>query len=105
MYVPRKLHPMSNKYHSIACGMSGIMYAIELVEGKDAPPELRNTKLYEDKGKTAGLLLRLCQGIFSTGKVVILDSGFCVLQGLIELKKLGVYASAMIKKEGTGQNT
>ena len=34
----------------------------------------------------------------STGKVVILNSGFCVLQGLIELKKIGVFASALIKK-------
>jgi hypothetical protein len=30
--------------------------------------------------------------------VVILDSGFCVLQGLVELKKIGVFASALIKK-------
>jgi hypothetical protein len=37
MYVPRKPHPMGNEYHSICCGVSGIMFAIELVEGKDAP--------------------------------------------------------------------
>jgi hypothetical protein len=30
--------------------------------------------------------------------VVILDSGFCVLKAIIELKKKGVYASALIKK-------
>jgi hypothetical protein len=29
---------------------------------------------------------------------VVLDSGFCVLKGIIELKKMGVYASALIKK-------
>ena len=29
---------------------------------------------------------------------MILDSGFCVLQALIELKKKGVYASALVKK-------
>ena len=28
----------------------------------------------------------------------MLDSGFCVLQGLVELKKLGVFAHALIKK-------
>ena len=33
-----------------------------------------------------------------TGRVVILDSGFCVLQGLVQLKKVGVFASAAIKK-------
>jgi len=30
--------------------------------------------------------------------VVILDSGFCVLRAIIELKKRGVFASALIKK-------
>ena len=29
---------------------------------------------------------------------MILDSGFCVLSGIIVLKKMGVYASALIKK-------
>ena len=96
MYVPRKPHPMGNEYHSICCGCSGIMFAIELVEGKDKPPEVNPQ--YHNKGKTAGLLLRLCKGIFGTGKVVILDSGFCVLKAIIELKKMGIYASAMIKK-------
>ena len=30
--------------------------------------------------------------------VVILDSGFCVLKGIIELRKKGLYASVLIKK-------
>ena len=32
------------------------------------------------------------------------DSDFCVLQGLVELKKNGIYAHALIKKEDIGQN-
>lgn len=44
------------------------------------------------------LLLHLTKNIWSTGKVIILDSGFCVLRGIIELYKKGVFASAMIKK-------
>jgi Transposase IS4 len=42
--------------------------------------------------------LRLCKSLCGTGKLVILDSGFCVHQATIELKKLGIYASALIKK-------
>ena len=49
IYVPRKLHPMCNEYYSICCGGSGIMFAIELVEGKDSPAEVH--RQYEDKGK------------------------------------------------------
>ena len=56
-------------------------------------------------GKTGGLLLRLCESIFHTGKVVILDSGICVLSGIIVLKKMGVYALALIKSRDTGPNT
>lgn len=97
MFVPRKPHPMGNEYHTICCGVSGIMYHLELVEGKDKPPQ--HIPEYDDHGgKTVGLLLRLTRPIWNTGKVVILDSGFCVLKGLIELKKKGVFASALIKK-------
>ena len=31
--------------------------------------------------------------------MVILDSGFCVLKGIIKLRKKGVFASALIKKK------
>ena len=35
---------------------------------------------------------------FHLGFIVILDSGFCVLKGIIEFCKNGVFASALIKK-------
>ena len=44
------------------------------------------------------MLLRLCKGVSGSGRVVILDSGFCVLEGIVELRKIGVYAGALIKK-------
>ena len=49
-------------------------------------------------GRTVGTLLHLMKSQFGTGKTVVLDSGFCVLQGLVELKKNGMYAHAFIKK-------
>ena len=52
----------------------------------------------EQHGKTGLLFLRLRETIFDTGKVVILDSGFCVLQAIMSLKKKGVFASALVKK-------
>jgi hypothetical protein len=98
MFVPRKPHPIGNEYHSICCGESGIMFAIEMVEGKDRPPQLGRPE-HGEHGVTAGLLMRLTCAIRRfTGKVVILDSGFCVLKALIELAKKGVFASALIKK-------
>ena len=37
--------------------------------------------------------------IFEKGNMVVLDSGFCVLKGIVELKKHGVYASTLLKKQ------
>ena len=48
--------------------------------------------------KTVGLMLRLTRARWSTGKAVIIDSGLCVLKGLLEMRKRGVYGSALIKK-------
>ena len=98
VFCPRKPHPYGNEYHTICCGHSGILFAMEMVEGKDTPKE-RSVDPNENKiGKTGALLLRLCQSIFTTGKVVILDSGFCVLRAIIGLRQQGVFASALIKK-------
>ena len=97
MFVPRKPWPFGNEYHSICCGVSGIMFGIEIVEGKDEPPE-RDMKEFQVLGKTIGLLLRLTRPMWGTAKMVVLDSGFCVLQGIIELKKRGVFAASLIKK-------
>ena len=94
IFCPRKPHPFGNEYHSICCGITGIMFAIEMVEGKDAPAELR----VSSKAKTSALLLRLCKSIYGTGKIVVLDSGFCVLEALIQLRKQWGFAGALIKK-------
>ena len=75
---------------------------MELVEGKDSPSEI--IPKYNNQGKTVGLLLRVLEPIFTRGNVVILDSGFCVLKGIVELKKRGVYASALIKNGSIGPN-
>ena len=97
MFVPRKPHPFGNEYHSVCCGETGIMWGIELVEGKDAQkvPQRRGG---DKMGKTTLLLLRILKPIFGTAKVIILDSGFCVLKALVELRKKGLYSSAVIKK-------
>ena len=81
---------------------SGILWQMELVEGKDSPSEI--IPKYNHQGKTVGLLLHMLEPIFTRGNVVILDSGFCMLKGIVELKKRGVYASALIKNGSIGPN-
>ena len=70
---------------------------MEIVKGKDKPKEIGKDK-YHEYGKTGSLVFRLFIPLFITGKVVILDSGFCVLLAVIALKKMGVFSAALIKK-------
>lgn len=73
------------------------MYAMELVEGKEQPERLHQAE-GDEHGPTFGLMLRLTRHIWYSSQAVILDSGFCVLNALIQLRKRNVFASAIIKK-------
>ena len=44
MLVPCKPRSLGNEYHSRCCCESEIMWAVELVEGKDRPPEKKRQK-------------------------------------------------------------
>ena len=94
MFVPRKPNPYGNEWHVICCALCCIVFDVQLREGKDAPKELVHLI---QKG-TTGLLLRLTKALHYIGKVVVLDSGFCVLEAIIALKKIGVFTAAVIKK-------
>ena len=96
VYCPRKPHPFGNEYHDIACGLSKILFRILMVEGKDQPQEVQRE--FKNEGSTTEILLECCKPIFHSGRVVILDSGFCVLDAILKLRSRGVYASAVIKK-------
>ena len=67
------------------------------MEGKYRPTELGKNK-WEELGKIVGLMLRMCEPIFSTGKCDVLDSGICVSKGITAFLEFDVYASALIKK-------
>ena len=98
MCVPRKPWPLGNEYHAIVCGtIVGDLYQIELVEGKDTPKRAPRNK-FNDMGKTVGLLLCLTKPIWGSSRVVVLDSGFCVLKVIVALRKKGVFATALVKK-------
>ena len=57
VFCPRKPHPIGNEYHTIACGKSGILFAMEMVEGKQRPNELPSPPANR---RTIHLLLSLC---------------------------------------------
>jgi hypothetical protein len=95
IFCPHKPHPFGNEYHTACCALTNILFSVELVKGKDSPPQVLVE--HKEKGRTAGLLLWLLRAYHYTGRYVVLDSGFCVLKAIIELQKVGVYTCALIK--------
>ena len=49
--------------------------------------------------KTIELLLRMTQGIWISSRVIILNSGFCILIGIVEMSKVGLFASVLNKRK------
>ena len=97
MFFPHKPWPFGNEYHDAGHADSNIIWSLELHEGKDRPPQLNNMP-FDDLAKTVGTLLQLTEPVWGSGKVFILDSGFCILKAIIELQKKGIFAMALIKK-------
>jgi Transposase IS4 len=96
MVVGRKPHPFGNERHTICCADSTIMWHAEIVEGKDRPSQLGVKEFNNLGGPTVGLMVRMTKPIHHTGKVVVMDSGFCVAKGIVEMEKKGVYGQALI---------
>ena len=59
--------PLGNEYHTMTCGTSGILYALEIVQGREEP--WQGQKELSDKGKTVDLLLHLTRPIRALQKL------------------------------------
>ena len=88
---------MGNEYYSMYYGLSSIMFVIDPVKGRDRPKETPSLDLQKN-GPTVSLLLRIYQSLYRKGTIIILDSGFYMPKGIIELIKKGVYAGTCVKK-------
>lgn len=97
MVMPRKPHPFGNEYITICCGLCGVLFHMEMVEGRHRPTSMPPLE-YSEMGKTASLLLCMKKPIWNSGTVLVLDSGFCVLKAFADLVDCGIYAGSLIKK-------
>ena len=74
----------------MCCGESGIVYVWDIVDGRDHPIPMGQPVFETSPNmKMVGLVLQLTRALWSTGKAVIINSGFCVLKGLLEIRKRG----------------
>ena len=79
------------------CAKYKIIYNVEIAEGKNQP-RLLGKKEFEEKGATSGLMVSMTKQLWGTGKVVVMDNGFCVLEEFIPMVGKVVLESALIKK-------
>ena len=97
MCCPRKPWQFGRERHAIA-DKNRVIFRYETQMGAARP--IGYTKKYEDvygKGFVS-LVLRLCEPIFSSGRTVHMDSGFCILLLIAALSTFGLFAQAQIKK-------
>ena len=98
IFCPREPHPFGNDWHTAWCAFSGILFVVELIEGRDHPRQAGPLYFEDFVWKTVGLLLRIMNIYFATGTYVVLDYCFCVLKWLLQLRKKGVFECAVVKK-------
>lgn len=70
VFCSDKPHHFGNKYHTVCCGLSGIMFSMEIVEGKGCP--CRIPEKWELR-RMMGLVLRMLSSYFMMGRNVLLD--------------------------------
>ena len=87
IFCPRNPHPFGNEWYTSCCEFYGLFFVVELVKGKVHTHQSGPLYFEDLGGKTVGLLLHMAKSYFTTGRHIILDSGFCVLKGLIKLSK------------------
>ena len=68
MFVSRKPWPFGNEYHMVCCSLSGILWQLELVEGKDAPSTI--IPKCNNQGKMVGLSLQMLDPTLGRGDIV-----------------------------------
>ena len=84
LFCPRKSHIDGNKYSVIYCNESGIMYGWEIWGGRDCTIPIERLKFKTNINiKMVRFMLQITKVLCSTGKTVTMDSGLCVLKGLL----------------------
>ena len=99
VFCPCNPHRKSNTHHIIYWGESAIVYGWNIVYGRDNPIPMGRPDFEKNPNtKTVGIMIWPMIALWSTGKVVVMDSGLCVLKWILEVRNRGVYGSELIKK-------
>ena len=92
--VARKLEGVGAEMKSLACGETGILLKLDIMEGKEANQRKDYAQLY---GEGTAVTLRLTQEYYGTGRVVHADSAFSSVKTLLALQDRGLHFMGMVK--------
>ena len=67
VFCPRNTHTFGNEWHAYCCAFSGILFGVELVEGKAHPCQAVSLEFKDLDRNTVELLLRMMRRYFATG--------------------------------------
>ena len=95
--VGHKPHIFVNERHAICCGIALILQRASIAYGKDRPEQL-GPKMYQDLGRTVGLMFCMCESLFSMGRSVVMYIGFYVAGSIVALGLKGVYSGSLVDK-------
>ena len=112
MSVPHKPYPLGNEYHSITDGdeVYPVMYQIKIQYGKYRPKDANGKWVFPSNFEgenlntgrkytnTSILMCEMKVPLHGTGKIVSMESGFCVTVVILHLHEHGVYGKLLIKK-------
>ena len=73
------------------------MWFAEIVEGTDRSRGHGRPE-FDEIGKIVVTILRCTRPICNCSNFVTMDSGLCVTKGLVNIRKKGVFGTALIKK-------
>ena len=100
MYMPhktkivRKPEGVGAELKAMACGSTGILLKLDIMEGKEA----NHLKPFSAEfGESTAVVLRLCSSLFGTGRIVHADSAFSSVNTLLALEERDLYFQGMVK--------
>lgn len=94
-YLPRKPTPLGIGLKTTACGATGVMMYLELLEGKEVDKAKAHVREW---GSTAGTTVRLVESWAGSGRICIADSWFGSVQCAVALmKKTGLFSIMNVK--------
>ena len=92
--IVRKSEGVGAELKAMACGSTGILLKLDIMEGKGA----NHLKPFSAEfGESTAVVLRLCSSLFGTGRIVHADSAFSSVKTLLALEERGLYFQGMVK--------